>query len=56
MLLFPGDVAVGTAAEGLAFSSWLEKLPVPGPKVLTWGNMDTATPREWGGRCQAGGE
>ncbi|GLC37847.1 hypothetical protein PLESTB_001482600 [Pleodorina starrii] len=44
MLLFPGDVEVGTAAEGLAFSHWLAGLPVRGPRVLTWGNMDTATP------------
>ncbi|GIL70949.1 hypothetical protein Vretifemale_1614 [Volvox reticuliferus] len=44
LLLFPGDVEVGTAAEGRAFSQWLEGLPVRGPRVLTWGNMDTATP------------
>ncbi|GIL46758.1 hypothetical protein Vafri_3666 [Volvox africanus] len=46
MLLFPGDVEVGNAAEGRAFSHWLAGLPVRGPKVLTWGNMDTATPGE----------
>ncbi|GLI58537.1 hypothetical protein VaNZ11_000279 [Volvox africanus] len=44
MLLFPGDVEVGNAAEGRAFSHWLESLPVRGLRVLTWGNMDTATP------------
>ncbi|EFJ45489.1 hypothetical protein VOLCADRAFT_118349 [Volvox carteri f. nagariensis] len=44
MLLFPGDVEVGTAAEGLSFSRWLAGLPVEGPRVLTWGNMDTGTP------------
>ncbi|KXZ52775.1 hypothetical protein GPECTOR_8g164 [Gonium pectorale] len=44
MILFPGDVEVGTAAEGAAFSRWLEGLPVRGPRVLTWGNMDTGTP------------
>ncbi|KAG2439313.1 hypothetical protein HXX76_004672 [Chlamydomonas incerta] len=43
MLLFPGDVEVGSAAEGQAFSRWLQSLPITGPRVVTWGNMDTGT-------------
>mgnify|MGYP001807135271 CR=1 FL=1 len=39
MLLFPGDVEVGSVAEGRAFSHWLQGLPIKGPRVITWGNM-----------------
>ncbi|GFR43949.1 hypothetical protein Agub_g5089 [Astrephomene gubernaculifera] len=43
MLLFAGDAEVGSPAEGVAFSRWLAGLPVRGPRVVTWGNMDTGT-------------
>ncbi|KAG2498878.1 hypothetical protein HYH03_003070 [Edaphochlamys debaryana] len=43
MLLFAGDAALGSDAEAQMFERWLAGLPITGPKVMTWGNMDTVT-------------